>query len=251
MKFLLFAVFIIFVYSQHTIYWVGNSYSMGNDLPNSLRMLAKEGLNIDLQIQRQLRGGFTLKQHSEIVGVRESLQRPWKYVILQDHSMHPGLIPRRNETKGMLTSFYIPALLTHKPEIILYQTWGRRLGLSGVPQFPNYKQMQKLTIEGYDEYKTLLERSGLKTSISQTGVAWESIFDEIIRSGKNPLDKDSMFSKLYLSDDSHPTETGSYLNACVFYKRIFNKSPVGLKWAPSNITNVVRDYLQKVAERIN
>jgi hypothetical protein len=33
---------------------------------------------------------------------------------------------------------------------------------------------------------------------------------------------------LWDSDESHPTLDGSYLNACVFFAKIFNQSPVGI-----------------------
>ena len=45
----------------------------------------------------------------------------------------------------------------------------------------------------------------------------------------------------------HPTPAGSYLAACVLFKTIFERSPVGLPYAPRGVDAAARDHLQRIA----
>jgi hypothetical protein len=47
--------------------------------------------------------------------------------------------------------------------------------------------------------------------------------------------------------DGHPRMTGTYLAACVLYRTITGKSPVGIRYAPPEIGPDDRDFLQKIA----
>jgi len=51
---------------------------------------------------------------------------------------------------------------------------------------------------------------------------------------------------LYVQD-GHPTIEGTYLAACVLYRTIFQKSPVGNPYSAKAISADIRDYLQRIA----
>jgi len=45
----------------------------------------------------------------------------------------------------------------------------------------------------------------------------------------------------------HPLPSGTYLAACVFYAKYFNRSPVGNKYVPKGVTAKNAKLLQKIA----
>ena len=100
-------------------------------------------------------------------------------------------------------------------------TWGRENN----PSYPYYEH-QKLTIDAYNTMANTFD-----TKVAPVGVAWKKVRD----------DNDAIH--LYDSDGTHPSYSGSYLAACVFYATIFNKSPVGLTYTGS-LTPLQAQYLQ-------
>jgi hypothetical protein len=56
----------------------------------------------------------------------------------------------------------------------------------------------------------------LGVPVAPVGVAWEAVVGQ------------ASHPPLWQSDGSHPTVSGTYLAACVFYATIFRESPVGL-----------------------
>jgi hypothetical protein len=47
--------------------------------------------------------------------------------------------------------------------------------------------------------------------------------------------------------DGHPTVQGTYLAACVIYATIFAKTPFGIHYSLSGISQDERDFLQRIA----
>lgn len=244
LNFLFAIVLVVCVTGSVNVFWIGNSYTQGNDLANLVASMGKERGDI-MNVTKHLHGGWNLTNHSKQTIVIDNLKKKWDYVILQDHSLHPGFLPRREETIRAIKGFYQPNRMRSGSNVMFYETWGRRRGIQG---HANFKAMQSLTSQGYRAYKTAIESSQYKTVIAPVGTAWERLFDNTVRSGKDPLNPASLFSRLYLSDDSHPSVHGSYLTACVFYKSIFKKSPQGIQFVLPGITPAERAELQKLAD---
>ena len=107
--------------------------------------------------------------------------------------------------------------------------------------------MQKLLIEGYKLYEQVIRDSSFSIRHSKVGQKFEMIYDDIVRRREDPQDPKSWFFKLYHPDESHPSVHGSYLASCIFYKTIFEKSPLGLSYKPNGISEEEKLFLQKVA----
>ena len=56
----------------------------------------------------------------------------------------------------------------------------------------------------------------LSVPVAPVGAAWETVVGE------------ASHPDMWQSDGTHPTVSGTYLAACVFYATIFRQSPVGL-----------------------
>jgi hypothetical protein len=52
---------------------------------------------------------------------------------------------------------------------------------------------------------------------------------------------------MWQQDGMHPQPSGTYLAACVFYAKYFNRSPVGNKYVPKGVTAKNAKLLQKIA----
>ena len=110
---------------------------------------------------------------------------------------------------------------------ILFMTWGYRDGLPD-KGFPDFVSMQAELNAGYigiaDE---------LNAIVAPVGVAWQNGL-----ATENQLD-------LWDPDGGHPSETGSYLAACVFYATIYRESPEGLSYQAS-LPDTTARFLQAV-----
>ena len=174
-------------------------------------------------------GGWTLEQHAQATNTLEKIQQgTWDYVVLQEQS----IIPSNNVVR--VQSMY-PAVRTLNKEIenigattIMFMTWGRRDGLSQLA-YANFSQMQTGLAKGY--LNIAIE---LNILVSPVGFAWQ-----------NALRKDAQLD-LWQADGSHPSKTGTYLAACVFYAVIFGESPEGLSYT-AGLDEEVGLLLQSVA----
>jgi hypothetical protein len=245
----LFCLFRFYFSQKINVLFIGNSYTMNNNLPLLIMNLFKSSnhQNVTFNYSTALQGGQDLEYHSKQEKVHKFLESKWDFVILQDYSLTPGLPSRRNSSLRVLNNFFKPRFVKTNSNVIFYNTWGRRRGINWEPSYRTFKQMQKLLIEGYQMYEKVLQHPNIKIRHSKVGQKFESIFDSIVRRGEDPIDLKSWFSKLYHEDESHPSIHGSYLAACVFYKTIFEKSPIGLTYKPNGITEEEKIFLQKVA----
>jgi hypothetical protein len=98
-------------------------------------------------------------------------------------------------------------------------TWGRKNGgqqcidTSCSPVFTDFFHMQDSMKVSYTMISNILS-----ALLSPAGEAWRTA--RLIKPDVN----------LWDSDESHPTLDGSYLTACVFYAKIFNRNPAGLSY---------------------
>jgi hypothetical protein len=109
--------------------------------------------------------------------------------------------------------------------------------------------MQRKLTEGYKKYGNAMKSNKYMVDISPVGQAYEMIFDEIIRSGKDPLNPNSIFYKLYISDGSHQSLRGSYLASCIFYVKIHKKSTIGIQFQPGDLTKEEILFFQNISEK--
>lgn len=213
------------------ILFIGNSYTFVNDLPMIFAHLANEG-GYNVEVSAQANGGWTLVNHtesSETLGMIR--QTDWDYVILQEQSIIPS------DPTVRVRDMY-PAIRSLRTEIdqidaetILFMTWGRR---DGLPEngFDNFDEMQKEITTGYMEIANELD-----LTVAPVGTAWQ-------RANAQYEGFD-----LWQSDGSHPSLTGSYLTACVFYVTIFHKSPEGSTYM-ANLDDKIGESLQRIAAEV-
>ncbi len=196
-----FLSFSAFAQAPEKVLFVGNSYTYFWNLPQQVAAMAKSR-DLTIDTWQSTSGGTSLAQHWRGEKKLQSLPmiRTGKYdaVVLQDFSMQALNAP---DTLLQYGQQFAAEAKANGARVFLYMTWARA--------FDPY--MQATITERYNE---LAELCG--ATIVPVGPAWERA-----RSLRPDLE-------LYDPDQSHPSPTGTYLTACVFYGVFTGQSPVGL-----------------------
>jgi len=194
------------------VLFLGNSYTYGNKLPQVVAALAAADKTAGpLEVKMVAGGGKNLVWHA---GNKASLDAiasgKWDYVILQDQSLTPTLMPDRTRQGAVKLN---TAITKSGARTMFFMTWQRRPTPELLKKYPDmHKRNSKTYMDVGRE---------LKAAVAPVGYAWKMAYDA------NPK------WPLYAKDNSHPSRMGTYLTACVFYSTIYNKSPVGL---PAKVT---------------
>ena len=212
------------------VLFVGNSYTCVNDLPNTFAQLANAGGHA-VEVDMVAPGGATLADHVNSGDMLEKLKgTQWNYVVLQEQSLIPSV-------EDSFTALMIPAARTlitqirqYKATPLLFITWAHR---DGYPEagLNSYEAMQFSIDNNY-----LRLGQGLNVASVPVGFAWQSA------AHRQPS------FELWQSDGSHPTGTGTYLAACVFYATIFHQSPNGLAYR-GDLSKGTAQALQEIASK--
>ena len=199
------------------VLFIGNSYIYTNDIPNMLKLLAAS-MGDTLIYDQSAPGGQTFQQHvTNPTTLNKIKAQKWDVVILQEQSQRPAFQPGQVATDVYPYAKTLDSLVRDNhacTETMFYMTWGRKNGdVDNCPFYPvicTYDGMQQRLRESYMEMAQ--DNKGI---VAPVGAAWKQV-------------RDSASSiELYSPDNSHPSVSGSYLAACVFYASIFHSSPVG------------------------
>lgn len=192
-------------YAQDTlpqrVLFVGNSYTYFWNLPQAVAVMA-ESQGVELITRQSTAGGSNLGQHwrgqkdLETISLIEEGQ--FDVVILQDHSKRaieaPDSLQYFGQKLGTLAQ-------STGAKVYLYMTWARHWD----------PDMQGPIEAEYSKLATALE-----AELVPVGLAWQRARE------LRP------YLPLFDPDGSHPSPTGTYLSACVFYGVLTGNSPVGL-----------------------
>jgi hypothetical protein len=194
------------------VLFIGNSYTFFNGglgtIVQQLALSAKHGRPLDFV--EVTKGGQTLEGHWKDGKALAAIRKGgWDVVVLQEHSLRP--IEAR-EKMWLYARMFDREIRKVGARTIFYETWARK----------NRPEM-------YDGLRAAYEgiANELKAAVAPAGVAWQKVL------AANPK------LALHVPDLSHPSPAGSYLNACVFYRVLFEQSPEGLTRTISNTAGKV------------
>jgi hypothetical protein len=182
------------------VLFVGNSLTYYNGMTGMVRDLAKgdRGAPAIFAVQ-YARPGATLDDALDDHRLRELIaDERWQSVVLQENS---HITSRPSDVKARM----LPAAAglqgitrARRAQTVLFETWGYEHGLPGYDD--SYGWMQRRVTWGY---RTVAGR--LPAVLAPVGEAWR---DAVRR--RPGID-------LWKGDGRHPSRSGSYLAACVFY----------------------------------
>jgi PKD repeat protein len=221
---------------SYDVLFIGNSYTYSNNLPEMLKQLALSNgdtVNYDSNTP----GGYTFELHSSNQNTIQKIkENKWDYVVLQEQSQRPSFPPSQVAVEVYPYAIILDSMIKASDECtetMFFMTWGRKYGdqinCQYYPPVCTYAGMQQRLRESYMEMGNMLS-----ATVAPVGMAY-----------KHSMAADSNVN-LYMSDNSHPSVTGTYLIACVFYATIFQESPVGLSYI-SSLNQATADFLQNIA----
>ena len=196
---------------EYSIFFIGNSYTYFNSMPELFRQIAAE-CGYDVKVDSVTKGGYKLYLYADPADEYGSKveakfnENKYDYVFLQEQSVYPC-----TETKKFNDG--VSALARRAREAgatpLLYQTWGRHAGHSTLAENDWDTFMREGILRS--SYKTAAEHIDAK--VAYVGAAFAEVYRE------HPE------IELYDPDLTHPSKNGSILAATVLFSTLFGVSP--------------------------
>jgi Domain of unknown function (DUF4886) len=202
------------------ILFLGNSYTYVNSLPQICVGVAASAGDV-LFYDNYTPGGYKLQQHaSDSNAIKKIMQGRWNFVVLQEQSQLASFTDAEVARDVLPYAHFLDSLIhwfNPGSKTVFYMTWGRKNGDTARcktwPPVCSYRGMDSLLALRY----TLMAKLN-HSDISPVGAVWRYLRE------KYPS------IELYLRDESHPSEAGSYAAACCFYTIFFQKDPAGIDY---------------------
>lgn len=206
------------------ILFIGNSYTGVNKLPDVFLEVVKSAGRKEPVVKSSTPGGRTLKQQLGIVGSTKLIEEGgWDVVVLQGQSQEPAVA----ETDEAVRKEFLESAAelcrrvrakSPKAKIYFYETWARH---------PDYwTESKKASAMGKDPkemqgrlrkwYGVAAKENG--ATLVPCGEAWE-----INYAAPMPV-------RLHQKDNSHPEPVGTYLNALIFFGKIYGVKAPAPQW---------------------
>jgi hypothetical protein len=195
------------------VLFVGNSFTYYNEMPTLVHKLAAadEGAP-PIFVVEYTAPNWNLRKASGEDGLEHLLEDVrWDVVVLQDNSQALSFGPewRRREVYPYARVLQREIALAGA-RTVLFMTWGYKYG--DRRNFPgdSFDAMQERLEEGYSDLG-----AQLFAPVAPVGIAWAEALRR--EPGLN----------LWAHDGGHPSSSGSYLAACVFYALLSKRDPSG------------------------
>jgi hypothetical protein len=198
--------------------FIGNSYMGVNNLPQMVQDLSNS-LGDVLIYDSNTPGGQTFQmQAANPVNYQKMAAQEWDYIILQGQSQEPSF--PFDQVNSQTLPYAVQLADSAKAiqpcsQVNYFMTWGRQ---NGDPQWDSINTFDKMNTRLRDAYLRIADSAN--AAVSPVGVAWKYVRDNY------PV------INLYQQDGSHPSLTGSYLAACVFYSSLYHKPSTGSTFNP-------------------
>jgi hypothetical protein len=212
------------------ILFIGNSLTFFFDVPGQLRALAEQA-GLDVFIDQSTVGGAKLAYHAAYRPTIDKIyERPWDYVVLQgsDYAIafpetHGEILPAITALTGMIREN------DANTQIVFFMDWAMRDGVIAGDTVYTYTEFQPMIIDG-----ALIVANSLEFVVAPIGFAWSTVVNE-----RPDID-------LFYYDGAHPSEKGSYLQACVYFSTLFLQSTERNPFHYS-LSDDEAQYVQRVA----
>lgn len=237
--FFLFLITFSFAFGQTVkrVFFIGNSYTYVNNLPNLIKDVAASTGDI-LEHHSQTPGGSTLQDHANNPIVTSVInQGNWDYVVLQEQSQLPSFPNSQVQSQVYPYALQLSNLIKDSNacgNVMFYMTWGRKNGdATNCPGLPTV-----CTYEGMDDqiYNRYMEMAATNEGVvSPVGRVWRAI------RAQDPS------VELYDQDESHPSYIGSMAAAYTFYTVLFKKDPTLVSFN-GNLTSAEAQLIKNIVK---
>jgi hypothetical protein len=200
-----------------SVLFVGNSFTSVNDLPGTFARVALS-LGDRVAVGAHAPGGQTFEGHLKDPEVlKKIMARDWDFIVLQEQSQRPSFGPEQVEAETVAPALKLNKMIREahpSTRVVFYETWGRRNGdPDNCKNLPNLCAYEGLQNRLNESYALMARRSS--ALLAPVGEAWSKV-----RAEHPEID-------LYAADGVHPSLSGTYLAACVFYASLLRKPATG------------------------
>ena len=237
----------------HRALFIGNSYTAANhpqDLKGQYQALMQEAVERGLwsadavEVSDVTAGGYLLRMHLEDAKqsgseLAQQLAQKLSVVVLQEQSQIPGLgqIGHPEYTKSKSAFVALDDMVDSAgAETVALMTWGRRDGDSQSAHMNSFKKMQAALAKGYEGFLTAASTPARPVRMAPAGLAFEAIYDQLLKDGVQPTDEGTLFHRLYDGDGSHQTVHGSYVAALCVVGAVTGLNVTTLTWRPDGVS---------------
>lgn len=213
-----------FAEDPQRVLFIGNSYTGVNKLPEVFLEVVKSSGRPTPVVKSSTPGGRTLKQHLAIAGSTKLVDEGnWDVVVLQGQSQEPAIAEKdENVRKEFLESAAELCRRVRakspKAKVYFYETWARhadywKAAKKGPDVGADPKEMQ---VRLRKWYGIVAKDNG--ATLVPCGDAWELNYASAV-----PV-------RLHTTDNSHPEFAGTFLNALIFFGKIYEVKAPAPKW---------------------
>ena len=213
-----------FAEDPQRILFIGNSYTGVNKLPDVFLEVVKSSGRTVPVVKSSTPGGRTLKQHLGILGSMKLIEEgDWDVVVLQGQSQEPAIAEKDDSIRKEFLESAAELckrirLKSPHAKIFFYETWSRhadywKSSKRGPDVGADPKEMQ---VRLRKWYGIAAKENG--ATVVPCGDAWELNYGSA-----TPL-------RLHTIDNSHPELVGTYLNALIFFGKIYGVKSPAPKW---------------------
>ena len=221
------------------VLFIGNSYTFVNDLPGLVSKVALSAGDTIIT-DSHCKSGYSLQQHTnDTASIAKIKKGGWDVIVLQEQSQLPSFRIDYVRANSFPYAKYLDSLamaFNPRAEVLFYRTWGRKNGDTSMchswDAVCTYHGMDSLLNERY-----MMMAKDNHAAVSPVGEVWK-----YIRENHPKIE-------LYMADDSHPAEAGTYASACSFYSAILRKDPTKIKYNFSLGHNEA-DSIKHAAKRV-
>ena len=216
-----------FAEDPRRVLFIGNSYTGFNKLPDVFLEVVKSSGRKEPVVKSATPGGQTLHQQLTQAPSQELIaEGGWDVVVLQGQSQEPA----EAEKDATAREYFVNSAAelckrirakSPKARIFFYETWARHADFwkdkaamkEAGPIGANPKEMQGRLRKWYD-----IVAKENKATVVPCGDAWELNY-----ASAKPV-------RLHRDDNSHPELVGTYLNALIFFGKIYGVKSPAPKW---------------------
>lgn len=206
------------------ILFIGNSYTGVNKLPEVFLEVVKSSGRPAPVVKSSTPGGRTLKQHLSIAGSMTLIDEGgWDVVVLQGQSQEPAIAEKVESVRKEFVESAAELCKrvrakSPKAKIYFYETWARhadywKAAKKGPDVGAEPREMQARLRKWYG---VVAKDNG--ATFVPCGDAWELNYAS------------SAAVRLHTKDHSHPEFVGTYLNALIFFGKIYDVKAPAPKW---------------------
>lgn len=217
------------------VLFIGNSYTLRNDLPVILEKIAASGTGPQIKAQAAAKNGATLKQLWGDEKLRGELYVGRRdFVVLQEQSLWAQL-PETVEDTANSARVWAAEIAKVGAKPVIFETWERQPGSFWYTdkRFGFLKTPKNMRDKNASATTTLAAQ--LNAQVAPVGRAYAAMLKQNI---KWPL---------YEADSHHPSVPGTYLAALVFYKTLTGRSPAQTTFVPQGVNAESAAVLRQIA----